>query len=130
MIHYQRIGTIFIPINKPLWTSSYVICSAGFACLTLAFFVYMVDIKNITRPIAPLTMYGTNPLFIYVLSWVWVASYVFVSIGDVPLHQFMFNSLALILSDKMASLVFALAHVILFWWFSKLLYERNIFIKI
>lgn len=120
----------WIPINKALWTSSYVVYTTGFACLTLAFFVYLIDIKNINKPIQPLLVYGTNPLFIYVLSWVWVASYGLFTVGDVGLHAFMFEWLAQALPAKLASFVFALVHVIFFWWCSRWLYRRKIFIKI
>ncbi len=119
-----------VPINKALWTSSYVILTAGFACLTLALFVFVIDIKRINKPVTPLLIYGTNPLFIYVLSWLWVASYVFFDLGGVPLNQWMFNSLATLMPEKLASFVFALSHVVLFGWFSKLLFDRKIFIKI
>lgn len=120
----------FIPINKALWTSSYVIYTAGFACLTLAIFVYIIDLRQLEKPVAPLLVYGTNPLFIYVLSWVWVASYDFFMIGDVKLHNWMFLTLSEVMPHKLASFVFAFSHVALFWWISKWLYQRKIFIKI
>ncbi|MDO6425538.1 heparan-alpha-glucosaminide N-acetyltransferase domain-containing protein [Thalassotalea sp. 1_MG-2023] len=119
-----------IPINKALWTSSYVIYTAGYACLTLAIFVYLIDIKKLEKPMKPLLVYGTNPLFIYVLSWVWVASYVFFPVGEGNVHHFMFNSLSAIFPAKFASFLFAFLHVVFFWWCSKWLYERKIFIKI
>lgn len=119
-----------IPINKALWTSSYVIYTAGFACLVLAAFVFLIDIKKQDKPVTPLLVYGTNPLFIYVLSWVWVASYGLFTVGETQLHTWMFLQLALVMSEKFASFVFAFAHVALFWWFSKLLFDRKIFIKL
>lgn len=119
-----------IPINKALWTSSYVIYTAGYACLTLAFFVYIIDLKKLEKPVAPLLVYGTNPLFIYVLSWVWVASYNFFPVGEGTIHHWMFDSLAAVMPGKLASFIFAFSHVAFFWWCSKWLYERKIFIKI
>ncbi|GAA6205106.1 heparan-alpha-glucosaminide N-acetyltransferase domain-containing protein [Thalassotalea sp. SU-HH00458] len=121
---------VFIPINKALWTSAYVIYTTGFACLVLALFVYLIDLKRIEKPMTPLFIYGTNPLFIYVLSWVWVASYGLFHVGEQGLHQYMFAGLASFLPEKLASFVFALSHVVLFGWMSKWLYERKIFIKI
>ncbi|GHE89852.1 acyltransferase family protein [Thalassotalea profundi] len=118
------------PINKSLWTSSYVLVSSGLACLVLAVFIYIIDIKNIEKPIVPLLIYGTNPLFIYVLSWLWVVSYVFVPTADGSLHQWLFMRLADFMPEKLASLVFGLSHVVLFGWISKWLYDRKIFIKI
>lgn len=120
----------FIPINKALWTSSYVIYCAGYACLTLAFFVYLVDIKKRDKVVEPLVVYGTNPLFIYVLSWVWVASYALFSVGDGTIHDAMFQGMANVMDAKLASFIFAFVHVVFFWWCSKWLYSRKIFIKI
>jgi predicted acyltransferase len=121
---------LFIPINKALWTSSFVIYTTGFACLILALFVYLIDLNKIEKPMTPLFIYGTNPLFIYVLSWVWVASYGLFQVGDIGLHQWIFTSLSKVLPEKLASFVFAFSHVALFGWFSKWLYDRKIFIKI
>jgi predicted acyltransferase len=45
-------------------------------------------------------------------------------------YQWLFDQIALLLPDKLASLVFALLHVLWFWWLSRWLYRRNIFIKI
>jgi predicted acyltransferase len=121
---------LIIPINKALWTSSFVIYTTGFACLILALFVYIIDLNQIEKPMTPLFIYGTNPLFIYVLSWVWVASYGLFQVDDLGLHQWMFASLSTVLPEKFASFVFAFSHVAFFGWLSKLLYDRKIFIKI
>jgi len=120
----------FLPINKALWTASYVIFSSGIACLVLALFVYLIDVKKISKPIAPLMVYGSNPLFIYVLSWLWLATYAFINIGQQDLYQWLFSQLQYVFPDKLASFVFAFGHVTLFWWISLWLYQRKIFIKI
>ena len=120
----------FIPINKALWTSSYVVFTSGIACLVLAMFVYLIDIKMVEKPIEPLMVYGTNPLFVYVLSWLWITSYLYINIGSVDLYQWLFNFLDSFFSSKFASFIFAFGHVALFWWVSKWLYQRKIFIKI
>jgi len=119
-----------VPINKALWTSSYVIYTSGYACLMLALFVYLIDIKKVEKPVDPLLVYGTNPLFIYVLSWIWVSSYQFININDLSLGGWIYQSFTSFMPEKLASFTYALSHVILFWWFSKLLYQRKIFIKI
>jgi predicted acyltransferase len=120
-----------MPINKSLWTSSYVLFSSGMACLLLAFFIFITDIKAKTTAIGPLLVYGTNPLFIYVLSWLWVTSYLYVSVGDIDFNQWVFNQLAaFFLSTKFASFFFAFFHVVLFWFISQALFKRKIFIKI
>ena len=122
------------PLNKALWTGSYVLFSSGLILLLLALLVYLLDIKP-QRWLQPLVVYGTNPLFIYMLSWLWVicASQYLVWQYDgaaLSLYQAGFNSLAAVLSPRLASLLFALLHVALFWMLSQWLYKRKIFIRL
>lgn len=120
-----------MPINKSLWTSSYVLFSSGMACLLLAFFIFITDIKAKATAVEPLLVYGTNPLFIYVLSWLWVTSYLYVNVGDIDFNQWAFNQLATFFHNtKFASFFFAFFHVVLFWFVSQALFKRKIFIKI
>ena len=130
LIVSSLIWDLWLPINKSLWTSSYVLFSSGCALIVLAFFIWLVDIKQRLTLVDPLLVYGTNPMFIYVLSWVWATTYYLINIGDITLYQYLYQSLTLILPAKLASLVFALAHVALFWFISNMLYKRNIVIKV
>ncbi len=123
------------PINKALWTGSYAFLAAGLLVWLLAVLVYLVDVRQLKQLTEPLRIYGTNPLFIYMLSFIWS-----VALGRllhiefagelVSVSQFIFDGLALALPLKIASLLFAISHVLLFWWVSKWLYQRNIFIKL
>lgn len=62
------IWSIWLPINKSLWTSSFVIYTAGYFCLALALFVWLVDIKKVGLFSTPLIIYGSNSIFIYMLA--------------------------------------------------------------
>ncbi|NTS78521.1 DUF1624 domain-containing protein [Catenovulum sp. SM1970] len=120
-----------IPINKALWTSSYVFLTSGIAIVLLALFIYLFDIKQQEKMAEPLLAYGLNPLFIYVVSWLWIGSYSFIEITpDTNMHAFIYQTFSQITSAKFASLLFAILHVSLFWWFCKVLYQRRIVIKI
>lgn len=117
------------PINKSLWSGSYVMVTTGWALIVLAAFVWLMDVKG--RPFEPLLVYGMNPLFIYVVSWVWVVIYYMIPVGggsfyDVLFGWFQFGGLPL----QMASLIFALVHVYVFWLICLYLYRRNIVIKL
>jgi predicted acyltransferase len=57
-----------LPLNKGLWTGSYVLFSSGAACLSLLLALVVVDILGVKRPFAPLFTFGTNPLLAFVLS--------------------------------------------------------------
>src|SRR3954453_1647894 len=50
------------PINKNLWTSSYVVFTAGFACVALATCIWLVDVVHVSGWTRPFVIYGVNPL--------------------------------------------------------------------
>ena len=54
-------GAVF-PINKNLWTSSYVVFTAGFACIALATCLWLIDIRHYRRWTKPFVIYGVNPV--------------------------------------------------------------------
>ncbi len=123
------------PINKALWTGSYAFLAAGLLVWLLAMLVYLVDVRQLKQLTEPLRIYGTNPLFIYMLSFIWSMSLgrlLHIEFGGdvVSVSQFLFDGLAQTMPAKVASLCFALSHVLLFWWVSKWLYQRGIFIKL
>lgn len=58
-------GFVF-PINKPIWSSSYVLFTAGAACVALAIVSWLVDILRWRRWSRPFLVFGTNPIVAYV----------------------------------------------------------------
>jgi predicted acyltransferase len=56
------------PINKKLWTSTFVLFTAGFAMVLLALCYWLIDVKGWRRWTPPLLVFGTNALAIFVLS--------------------------------------------------------------
>jgi len=124
--------SIWLPINKSLWTSSFVIYSAGYFCIALAVFVWLVDIKQFKQLAQPFIIYGSNSIFIYMLAPFWVHAYLFIpmQVEGGNFYSALFVWLAQVFPPAMASLVFALLHVLLFWCISLLLYRKKIFIKV
>lgn len=139
-----RVGAAFIllglvlnqfwPINKPLWTGSYVLFTTGLTLLLLALLVYTLDIKHRKWP-QMFIHFGANPLFIYMLSWLWAVTAAQLLVWQqanqqMSLYQWGFNQLAVLLPAALASLLFALIHVVMFWLLAFWLYQKRIFIKI
>jgi predicted acyltransferase len=57
------------PINKKIWTSSYVVYTSGLAMITLSVFIYLIEFKNAAGKWSYFfEVFGKNPLFIFVLS--------------------------------------------------------------
>jgi len=125
-----------MPINKNLWSVSFVFSCGGFAILTLAACLYLSDIKKIRLVSQGLRIYGTNPLLIYCLSWLMATAFMAIKIdafgasNSESLYTFLWRLLLPIMSPELASLVFALAHVLLFWLVAALFYRRRLILKI
>ena len=57
------------PINKKIWTSSYVFYTSGLAIVTLSMFIYLLEFNNAKGKWSQFfDVFGKNPLFIFVLS--------------------------------------------------------------
>jgi len=131
LVLFGGIWSMWLPINKSLWTSSYVLFSSGFALMTLALFIYWVDIRQQQKSVSYLIAMGANPLFLYVISWLWVECYWIIAVSEnISLYQQLYAWLNILLSAKSASLLFAILHVSLFTYVAIILKKRHIFIKI
>lgn len=126
------------PINKPLWTSSYVLYTAGIAAVVLGFFMQYYDVQGGRRGKNFLEVFGTNALFAYVLHGLLfkISYHLFrweMADGSSmhPMSWFYQKALAAVFGDgAFASLLFALLYVLLCWLVTRELYKRRIFIKL
>ncbi|MFK8056701.1 MAG: acyltransferase family protein [Saprospiraceae bacterium] len=129
---------LVIPINKPLWTSSYVMYAGGIAAMVLGTLLYLIDVKSWKGWTAPFVHFGTNPLIVYAFSSVFVNTmYQIVKWTndagkETNLYSFLWESVysASIAPPKLASLMFALSVVATCWAFAYSLYRKSIFIKL
>jgi predicted acyltransferase len=128
-----KILNLGFPINKKLWTSSYVIFTAGLALLCLALCYWIVDARK-WRGLwtKPLLVFGMNA----------IAAYVFAELishlldhmhtaGGTAWQDFIYqNMFAPLGSPANASLLYALAYVLICWAAMYGLYRKGIFLKI
>lgn len=131
------VWNIGFPINKPIWSSSYVIYTAGLAQLVLAVMIYLIDILNYKKWAHPFLVFGMNPLFIFVLSVVWVKVIIYlVHFSDetgnaITGYAWLYkNGFASWAGAMNGSLLFALSHILVYWLIVLFLYRKKIFIKI
>ena len=124
------------PINKNLWTSSYVIFTAGMACVALATIMWIVDYTNVKWWTKPFVVFGVNPIVAFVGSGVmarliytlWHVSYQGQSIAlQDAIYQIVFLPW---LPPRVASLAFAVSFVLLWYGILLVLYKRNIILKV
>jgi predicted acyltransferase len=125
------------PINKSLWTSSYVLLSAGLACLVLAAIIWLVDIEGYRGWTVPFLVFGTNAITAYWLSTLCGIVLDWITLGgpaeadQVVLKTYLYeNFFASWLAPADASLAYAVAFVVVWLGLLSFLYRRRIFIRI
>jgi predicted acyltransferase len=126
---------VLIPINKALWTSSYVVFTCGAAMIMLAIFIWIVDIKNQVAAVKPLLVFGMNPLFIYIFAWILSDILSMTKIEDAngkarSVQELLVTYLAPYTNPFNASLIFAVLFVLFCYVVAYFLYRRNIVIKL
>ena len=124
------------PINKSIWTSSYVVFTAGMACVSLATIMWLVDVNGLKRWTKPFVIYGMNPMVAFagsalVARFIYSVIYVNYQGKSVPLEAAIYQVLfASWLSPVNASLAFAISFVLMFYGILYVLYRKQIFFKV
>ncbi len=120
-----ELWNLVFPINKNLWTSSFVVFTAGFAALVLAICYWLVDVKGWRRPGRPFEFFGVNPLALYVASEA-------VAMGAMPsIRHWSYERVAAAMGNpQAASLALALAYLAPWWVVAWIMYRKAIYIKL
>ncbi len=132
-----------MPLNKKIWTSSYVVLTTGLALLLLATLMLLLDVQGRRGAwVRFFEVFGTNALFIFVLSGLVPRLLGLLRWGDgvaadgtprfiTPLpwiHRTLFAGIG---SDpRLGSLLFALANLALYWVVARELHRRRIFLRV
>ncbi|TVU53552.1 MAG: DUF1624 domain-containing protein [Arthrospira sp. PLM2.Bin9] len=126
---------IWFPINKALWTSSYVLVTAGWGLLLLAFCYGVIEVKNWRRWGKPFEIMGVNAIFLFVASGLLARILIRIRVGSEPvspnlktwIYENIFVSWAGLLNG---SLMYAVATVIFWWAIAYIMYNRRWFLKV
>lgn len=129
-----------MPINKKVWSPTFVLTTCGLAALFLGLLIWIIDIKGHRKWCRFFEVYGINPLFMYVLgalisqiisftriSWAGAES------GIISIKGFIYQAWLTPMCGgdaTLASLIFALLFVCTTWVFGYFLYKNKIYIKI
>lgn len=130
-----QVWGFWFPINKKLWTSSYVVFSTGWALLLLAACYELIEVRNLRRWGKPFEIMGLNAIFVFIASVLLIKILVKTHIGSgdkapdtyTSIYQHFFASWA---GAMNGSLLFAIV-TLLFWWLVVyIMYRKNWFVKI
>lgn len=123
------IGLLFtfaLPINKRIWSPTFVWVTCGLAASLLALFMYIIDIKGKKSWTKFFLIFGVNPLFLYVASEVLAILF-----GHTDIKTYIYNGITLLLGDTcIASATYAISFMLLLGAIGYPLWKKNVYIKI
>lgn len=124
-----------VPINKKIWSSSFVLFTSGLCLLLFGLLIWIIDVKENKRWSVFFESFGVNPMFIYV-----VAALLSTLIGNVGFtyneswvsikSYFYTTALTPLLGSYLGSLFYAFLFVLFCWMIGHFLYKKKIFIKL
>jgi predicted acyltransferase len=123
------------PINKNLWTSSYVMFSAGAGAITFAACYWALDVKGWRWWAKPFVILGTNAIALFALSGLLAKTLGLVKVAGsdgqpLSLGRYVYATVyAPIAAPRNASLLFALTHLAVMFLILSWMYRRRIFLK-
>lgn len=121
----------FFPINKAIWTSSYVLLSIGWALIIIALLILIIELWKLKGWTYFFEVFGKNPLFIYVLSGLVVMLMNIILVNSEGLKPWIYkNGFLSWLTNYNASLLFAICYVLLMWLVGYIMDKRKIYIKV
>jgi predicted acyltransferase len=125
----------WFPINKALWTSSFVLLTAGLSLQLLGLCGFLIDVEGCRRWAGPFLVFGSNPIAAYVLSSLLARVLNMVKVGEGTaamalkpwIYEHAFASWA---SPTFASFLYAFAYVLLWLAIMAILYRMKLFIRV
>lgn len=127
---------IWMPINKNLWTSTFAVFMAGMASVVFGCFYWMVDVQGYRKWARPFMIYGSNAIAAYLLSGMLDRMLSFIEWPgndgkQITLQNWLYENVFLAMaSPKRASVLYAMANVLVIYGLSYLLYRRRWLIRL
>jgi predicted acyltransferase len=124
------------PINKSLWTSSFVLYAGGLATMILAFCYWMIDVNKQQSLTLPFVVYGKNAITVYFLSGILPGTLSLFQVSNadgskIGLEAWLYEGVySPNFSPVNASLAWAITQILFWFVVLYILYKRNIFIKV
>ncbi|MDQ2863330.1 MAG: DUF5009 domain-containing protein, partial [Bacteroidota bacterium] len=122
---------LLLPINKKLWTSSYVIYTIGIDCVIISLLIYIIQIQNKVKWTTFFQVFGKNTLFIYLLSELFATVLFTIPMGtNSSLFKWAYQNIFSHAGGYLGALLFALSYMMICWLIGYWLYKKKIYIKV
>lgn len=118
------------PINKKLWTSSFVLYTVGLDCIILAAIMYVVDFAKKTSWTGFFQVFGKNPLFIYLLSEILITILYMIRIDGMNLPRWAYAHIFSHAGAYLGSFLFAIFYMLICWSVGYWLDKRKIYVRV
>ncbi len=122
-----------LPINKKIWSPTFVLTTCGLASSFLGLLIWIIDIKGKKKWCRFFEVFGINPLFLYCLGAILSIVMGAIPAGETTLKGWIYKDVLMpVCCDDatLASLIFAILFVIVNWLVGLILYKKKIYIKI
>lgn len=126
------VWSIWYPINKALWTSTFVLITTGYGTLFLVVFYYLSDVKHIKYG-SIFKHTGTNAISIYFLSSLISKIFTLTKVNnEQSIHSYIYTNfyLNVIHNNELASLLYAISVVLFYLFIAYIMYLKNWIIKV
>ena len=122
---------LLFPINKKLWTSSFVLYTVGLDCVILSAVMFIIDFLHKTKWTYFFEVFGRNPLFIYILSELLVTGLYMITVSPkVSLHGWIYKNIFSPVGAYFGSLLFAVSYMLICWLVGYWLDKRKIYVRV
>jgi predicted acyltransferase len=119
------------PVNKKLWTSSFVLLTVGLDCIIIAGIIYIIQFKQQVKWTYFFEVMGRNPLFIYLLSELGAILLNFLKVdANTSYYQWIYQNIFIYAGNYLGSFLFAISFMMLCWILGYLLDVRKIYIRV
>ncbi len=125
-----------LPFNKPVWTPSYIVYTAGLAMLALAAFYLTVDVRGCKLWCIPLVVFGSNAILAYVApilvkvyilqGWTWTMP----DGSHLPLQQALLHASVTHLGRLWGGVLYTASYIVAWWLVLLVLYRKKLFLRV
>jgi predicted acyltransferase len=131
LVGLAQLWNVVFPINKKIWTSSYVLQTVGIDLVILAALIAVIDRLHWVKWTEFFTVFGKNTLFIYVVSDLIIIFmlHTFVS-ADMNIYRFLNERVQSVFPGEFGSLLFGIVAMLVCWGICKILDWKKIYIKV
>lgn len=118
------------PINKKLWTSSFVLHTVGIDCMIIACIMYAVDFKGIKTGTYFFEVFGRNPLFIYLLSELLIIILYMININGLSAYGWLYTNIFSYSGAYIGSFLLAVFYMLVCWSVGYVLDKKKIYVRV